>query len=194
KIKPYIKNGVLSSIDEKVKKNAILKNILRENFGTIRAENSWHPHELLFQLNSPVFIVDPKTDSYEPRHDPLDERFNPWEFNFILAAQSLIFHDQLSTMVPYKDKNRYMRGRICSNPTEPEAGIDLGFIDNTMDVYNTFGERIGALAKLVKILLRLNFHPGVWVEILPRMTEDFKDHGIARRIRLEELSHSGTSG
>ncbi|MBF0320594.1 MAG: hypothetical protein HQL01_12410, partial [Nitrospirae bacterium] len=50
--------------------------------------------------------------------------------------------------------------------------------------------RIGALAKVAKILLRLNFHPTVRVEILPRMAEDFRQHGITQRLGLRQLSQA----
>ncbi|MEO5359617.1 MAG: PEP/pyruvate-binding domain-containing protein [Nitrospirota bacterium] len=189
RIAPFISKDTLTSIEEKIEKNTALIKLLDDNFHSIRVENLWHPRELLFQLNSPVFIVDPKADSPAPLHDPGAEEFNPWEFNFYAGAQDIIFHDQLGSLIPHKDKAKYMRGRIAGSGVDRvDSAIDLGFLDNTGSFYDTFEKRIGALARLAAILLRLNLHPSVWVEILPRMTEDFKQHGIPQRLTLTQLS------
>ncbi len=188
KISPYIKKELLKKLEEKVGKNRKLCNVLRRNFDKIKNKNLWHPRELLFQLNAPVFIIDPRLNSNKDIHNPLSSDFNPWEFNIVLGAQNAIFHDQLGTLVPYNEKNRYIRGRVSSDPLEPNTVIDIGFLDNNSEYYDAFEERINALSKTAKILLNFNFHPTTQVEILPRMTDDFKENGINNRIRLEELS------
>ncbi|WP_420265091.1 PEP/pyruvate-binding domain-containing protein [Candidatus Magnetominusculus dajiuhuensis] len=189
RIAPSVKKETIAAIEEKIQKNTLLIKLLEDNFNNIRAENLWHPREIMFQMNSPVFIVDPKIDSADPRHNPEKEEFNPWEFKFFAGAQDLIFHDQLGTLVAHKDKAKYIRGRVAgAGATRPESSIDLGFLDNTGSFYDTFEKRVGALSKLAAILLRLNFHPTVWVEILPRMTDDFNQKGIPQRVSLLQLS------
>ncbi len=188
KITPFVKGSVLELIENKVRENSILLGILRSRFNDIKARNLWHPREMLFKLNAPVFIIDPLYGSPEKEHDPWNKSFNPWELSLFLAAQRSIFHDQLGTLVPYAKKNRYIRGRVSSDPGEPNAVIDLGFLDNSGAFYKTFKDRRGALSKVAAILLQFNFHPTTIVEILPRMTEDFKDHGIDSKISLKELS------
>ncbi|MBF0458831.1 MAG: hypothetical protein HQK99_13155 [Nitrospirae bacterium] len=187
RIAPFISKDTLAAIEGKVQKNTELIKLLGENFNDIRAKNLWHPCELLFQMNSPVFIVDPKLDSADPRHAPKSEEFNPWEFTFYAGAQDIIFHDQLGSLIPHKDKAKYIRGRVADS-ARPGSAIDLGFLDNTGSFYDTLPKKIGALARLAAILLRLNLHPTVWVEILPRMTEDFRENDIPQRLSLIELS------
>ncbi len=188
KITPFLNNKILHNIEAKVDKNAALLRILSENFKELKKGELWHPRELIFQLNSPIFLIDPKLKSNLSIHIPINENFNLWEFSIITASQNAVFHSQLGTLVPYSERNKYIRGRINSDPTLPETIMDLGFLDNTRGFYNIFEDRIGAMKKTAQILLKCNFHHSTQVEILPRMTEDFKDHGIENRIRLDRLS------
>ncbi|MCG6552855.1 MAG: PEP/pyruvate-binding domain-containing protein [Candidatus Magnetominusculus sp. LBB02] len=185
RIAPFIGKDALSEIEDKVQRNAELLKLLDDNFNQVRA--LWHPQQLLFELNAPVFIVDPKTDSADPRHDPQSTEFNPWEFQFYLGAQDIIFHDQLGSLIPHKDKAKYIRGRVAGTLTT-DSTIDLGFLDNTGSFYDSFEKRIGALARLASILLRLGLAPSLWVEVLPRMTEDFGQHGVPQRLPLKRLA------
>ncbi|MBF0343784.1 MAG: PEP/pyruvate-binding domain-containing protein [Nitrospirae bacterium] len=188
RIAPYIDRETLARVEEKVEKNTVLNAALREHFNDVKERNLWHPKDMMFQLNAPIFIVDPRLDSNNCLHNPHTAGLNLWEFNFLVASQRVLFHNQLGALVPYAERNRYIRGRVTSDPTQPDAIIDLGFLDNTREFYNTLEQRIGALSKLAKILLHLNFHPAAQIEILPRMTEDFKEHNIPSRINIHTLS------
>jgi hypothetical protein len=190
KIKPCVEARALADIEERVLRAAALSGFLRDNFGRERDENLWSPGLLPFQLNSPVFLIDPESDSGKPCHDPSSaDLFNPWEFPIVMGAQSIMLHDQLAALAPFGARNRCMRGRVCLAPDDDGRGgsLDLGFLDNTGEVYNTLGRRRRALAGAAGVLVRMGFAPETVVDILPRMTEDFEAAGIPMRTTLAVL-------
>jgi hypothetical protein len=190
KIKPRVEARALAEIEDKGLKAASLAAFLRDNFDREREENLWSPGIMPFQLNSPVFLLDPEEDSDKPCHDPCSAKFNPWEFHIVMGAQSIMLHDQLAALVPFGARNRYLRGRVCSTPDDAGRGgsLDLGFLDNTAEVYGTLELRRRALARAAGVLMRMGFAPETVVDILPRMTEDFEAAGIPMRNSLDGLS------
>ena len=191
KIKPNVEARTLAGIEDKVFKAAALSGFLRDNFDREREENLWNPGILPFQMNSPVFLLDPEADSDKPCHDPSSAGFfNPWEFHIVMGAQNIMLHDQLAALVPFGARNRYLRGRVCQTPDDDgrSGSLDLGFLDNTAEVYGTLQQRRRAFARAAGVLVRMGFAPRTVVDILPRMTEDFEAAGIPMRNTLEGLS------